>query len=120
MMDGAEVGILHDGSRLFVWLRDVLTRRDLRCRDAIGLVEIEDIRPTEERNAGWPAVLAHDHVPGFVTLFENLVINDRRGFLALLHVPAKVERLLETNPERGLVVSRAEKQGVDSAVGFAR
>ena len=116
----AVTGILHDGSRLFVWLRNVLARRDLGCWDAFGLVEIEDIRPPDERNADCLAVLAHDHVPGFVTLFEDLVVDDGSGFLALLHVPAKVERLPETDPERGLIVHGTKKQGVDSAVGFAR
>ena len=33
---------------------------------------------------------------------------------------AQIEGLLETDPERGLVVRRAKKQGVDSTVGFAR
>ena len=119
-MDGAKLGILHDGSRLFVRLRNILARRDLGCWDAFGLVEIEDIRPADERNAGWSAVLAHHHVPGFVPLFEDLIVDDGSGFLALLHVPAKVERLLETDPERGLIVRGTKKQGIDSAVGFAR
>ena len=120
VVDGTKPGIFHDGSRPFVRRRHALVRRDRRCRDAFGLVEIENIRPPDERNAGGRAVLAQHHLPGFVPLFEDLVIDDRRGFLALLHVAAKVERLPETDPERGLVVRGAEKQGIDSAIGFAR
>jgi hypothetical protein len=35
-------------------------------------------------------------------------------------VAAEVEGLLETDPERGLIVRGTKKQSVDSAVGFAR
>ena len=111
MVNRAELGILHDGSRLFVRLGDVLARRDRRRLDALCLIEIEDIRPPDKRNAGWPAVLAHDHVSGFVPLFEDLVVDDRSGFLALLDVAAEVEGLFETDPERGLIVRRNQEAG---------
>ena len=120
MVDRTKLGVFHDGSRLFVWLRDALARRDRRRLDAFGLVEIEDIRPADKRNAGWPAVLAHHHVSGFVPLFEDLVVDDRSGFLTLLDVAAEVEGLLETDPERGSIVRGTKKQGIDSAIGFAR
>jgi hypothetical protein len=120
MVNWTELGVFHHSGRLFVRLRCILVRRDRRRLDAFGLVEIKNIRPPNERNASGLAVLTHNHVPGFVLLFEDLVVDDRRGFLALFHVAAKVERLPETDPERGLIVRGAEKQGIDSAVGFAR
>ena len=47
----------------------------------------------DNRNASGPAVLAQHFLPSFVPLFEDLVIDDRRGFLSLRDVAAKVERL---------------------------
>ena len=120
MVEGAKFRILDDGSSLFVRLGSVLASCDCRRLDAFCLIQIEDIRPPDKRNPGWLAVPAHDHVPGLVMLFEDLVIDDGCGLLALLHVPAKVEGLSETDPERGLIVCGTKKQSVDSAVGFAR
>ncbi len=120
VVDRAEPGVFNDDSRPFVRLGNVLARRDCWRLDAFGLVEIENIRPPDEWNANGPPVLAQHYLPCFVPLFEDLVIDDRGGPLALLHMAAKVERLLKADPERGLVVRRAEEQGIDSAVGFAR
>jgi hypothetical protein len=61
--------------------------------------KIENIRPADEGNAGWFAVIAHDGFSGVVPPFEDLVIDDRRGLLAFVHMTAKVERLLEGKPE---------------------
>jgi len=119
MVNRTELGVFNDGSRPFVRLCHALARRDRRRLDALCLIEIKNIRPPDKRYARGPAVLARHQVSGFVPLFEDLIINDRRGFLALLHVPAKVEGLFETDPERGLIVRGAKKQGVDSAVRFA-
>jgi len=78
VVDEAKSRILEDGSRLFVRLGNALARCDCWGLDSLSLIQIEDIRPPDKRNAGWPAVLAHDHVPGFVPLFEDLVVDDRR------------------------------------------
>ena len=51
MVDGAEFGILHDGCCLLAWLRRAQARRDRRRLDAFSLVEIEDVRPPDERSA---------------------------------------------------------------------
>ena len=45
--------------------------------------------------AGWSPVVAQHHLPGFVPLFENLVVDDRRGSLALPDMAAKVQGLFE-------------------------
>ncbi len=111
MVDGAEPGILNDGCCLFVRLGNVLARGDRGGLDALGLIKIENIRPPDERKAGRSAVLAQHDLPGFVPLFEDLVIDDGSGFLALLDVAAKVEALLKSNPERGLVTPRSREAG---------
>ena len=85
--------------------------------DALGLVEVVTGRRPDEGNAIQPAVLAHDHVPGFVALFQDLVMDYGDGFFPLPDVPAKVERLLQSDSELGLVIRRAEEERVDSAVG---
>jgi hypothetical protein len=100
VVDGIQPGILNDGSCLFVRLGQALARGDRGGLNALGLIKIENIRPPEERNASGPAVLVQQDLPGFVPLFEDLVIDDRRGFLALLDMAAEVEALLESKPER--------------------
>ena len=88
--------------------------------DALGLVEIEDIRPPDEGNAGRPAVRTQHYISSDVPLFEDLVIDDGSGFLVFLNITAKVDGLPEGDPEWGVVIRRAEKQGINSAIGFAR
>ena len=78
VVDGAKSRIVDDCSSLRVRLASVLASCDYRRLDALGLMQIEDIRPPDKRNAGGPAVLAQHHVPGFVPLFEDFVVDDRR------------------------------------------
>src|SRR4029434_4526174 len=89
-------------ARLLIRLGGVLASCDCWRLDAVGLIQIEDIRPPDKRNAGWPAALARDRVPGFVMLFEDLVVDDGSGPLTLLDAAAELEGLSETDPERGL------------------
>jgi hypothetical protein len=74
------------------------------------LVKIEDIGPADEGDALRRSVIATYRISGGVRLFEELVVNDRRGLRPFLNVAAKIEGLLEGEPERRLKLRGAEQK----------
>jgi len=95
MVNRTELRVLHQDCRSFERLGSILTGGNGWRRDALRLVEIENIGPANEWNPGWPAVFPDNQVAGIVPLFKELVVNDRSGLLTLLHVPTQVESLFK-------------------------
>ena len=100
VMDRTELRAFDDGSgsferlgQYFDWWRSLATWMP----SVWSRLKTFDHRTNGIRDG--PAVFPHNQVPGIVPLFEDLVVDDGRGFLTLLHVPTKVERLFKAEPE---------------------
>ena len=116
MMDRTEFRVCHNLSGLFQRLPGALPGSDRRRRDAFGLVQVENVRPADERNSGRTSVPTDDRIARFVVPIEEFVVNDGRGFLALFDVSAQVECLFEAHPEWRLEFGGTEEERINTPI----
>ena len=120
VVDGADLGLLHDLGGLFKRVKMILNNcLSLgRWRDPLGLVQVEGVAPADEGNPGRASIASEDEVSLVIPLFKKLVVDDRGGVLTLLDLPSEVMSLFEGQPVGGLKFTPSQDEGVDPPVGF--
>lgn len=100
MVDGAGLGLLDDLGCLFERMEGVLGNGLVlgRWGDPLGLVEVEGVAPADEGDPGGATIASEDQVPVVIPFLEELVVDDRGGFLTFLDLSSKVVGLLEGQP----------------------
>ena len=120
VVDGADLGLLHDLGGLFKRVKMILNNcLSLgRRSNPLGLVEVEGVAPADEWYPGGTSIASEDEVPMVIPLLEKLVVDDRGGVLTLLDISSEVMGLFEGQPVGGLKFTPSQNEGIDPPVGF--
>jgi hypothetical protein len=84
------------------------------------LVKVETTGSADEGFEGGPSLRRHDDVSCVITLFEQLVVDDRPGFFALTDMASQLDRLAKGHPESRPEVAQTQGERIDASVGFTR